>query len=64
MKQGSWPRFMEKYGVDYTIVQRRPVGGGFEMGVMFEAMDWPMVYLDGISCIYVKPGTLNEKKTK
>ncbi len=58
-----WPGLMDKYGVDYAVVERRPFGADIDVGILFEAMGWPLVYLDGRDLVYVKPGTPNDGRT-
>jgi hypothetical protein len=63
MSREGWPSFMEKHRVEYAVVERRPTGSAIDMSAYFEGMGWPMVYLDGISYVFVKPGSENDRRT-
>jgi hypothetical protein len=54
---------MDKYAVDYAVVERRPFGSGIDVGILFEGMGWPLVYLDGQDLVYVRPGSGNDRRT-
>jgi hypothetical protein len=60
---GSWPAMIDHYGIDYALVKRRPFSGDLDAGALFEAMGWPLVFLDGNSYVYVQPGSANDART-
>ena len=59
-----WRSYMEKYDVYYALVRRDFLGQDQEIiGPLFEDIGWPLVYLDGISAVYVRPGSVNQNRT-
>jgi hypothetical protein len=59
-----WQSYMDKYNVDYALVRRDFLGQAQEIiGPLFEDIGWPLVYLDGISAVYVRPGSVNRERT-
>jgi hypothetical protein len=59
-----WRGYMNKYDVSYALVRRDFLGQDQEIiAPLFEDIGWPLVYLDGISAVYVRPGSVNHKNT-
>lgn len=56
---GPWRRLMDKYRVEYAVVDRMPYGNGIDAGIQFDRLGWKLVFLEGASSIYVRPGSLN-----
>lgn len=50
-------RLVDTYRADVAVVQRRPRGGDIDLGVIFEQMGWQLVYLEGTSYVFVRPGS-------
>jgi len=64
LDSGIWKEYMEKYNVEYALVRRDFLGQDQEIiAPLFERLGWPLVYLDGISAVYVRPGTTNHART-
>jgi hypothetical protein len=63
MRREAWPALMDETGVDYAVVLRRPYGAQVDEGILFASMGWPMVHLDGISYVFVRPGSGAEART-
>lgn len=48
---------LNKFNIQYAIVWRQT--GGVDRGTLFDLAGWPMVYIDGYSAIFVRPGYLD-----
>jgi hypothetical protein len=48
---------MDRYRIDYAVVQRRSSGTLIDLSRLFTSLDWPLAYLDGVSLVYVRPGS-------
>ncbi len=55
----AWPALMDRYRVEYAVVDRMPFGDGIDAGSRFAAMQWVPVYMDGVSYVYLRPGSVN-----
>lgn len=64
MNRQEWPKFVGKYGIGYAVVERRPYGSRIDMSALFDAMGWRLMYIDGISYVYVRPGTEEDLRLK
>ena len=53
----SLTQFLERYRVDYAVVQRRSYGSRIDLSGAFRGIGWPLVYFDGNSYLYLRPGT-------
>jgi hypothetical protein len=60
----SWGRLMETYGLRFALVDRMPFGGSLDAGLLFDRLGWTLVYLDGASLVYVRPGGGNDRIRK
>jgi len=59
-----WRKYIGKYDVQYALVRRDFLGQDQEIiAPLFEDIGWPLVYLDGISAVYVRPGSVNQERT-
>ncbi len=58
----NWPMLLERFGVAYAVVNR--IIGPQGIHELFEERDWRLIYLDGISLIYVRPGIPDAEKTR
>lgn len=57
-------RLVDKYGLDVAIVQRRTAGGGGpDLGQVFDRLGWKLVYMEGLSYVFVRPGSRAEAAT-
>lgn len=52
----QWSIFLDRFGVDFAVAQRFVSRGG-DLGPVFEALEWPLVYMDGVSLIYLRRGS-------
>jgi uncharacterized membrane protein YtjA (UPF0391 family) len=58
-RPGAWSEIVEKYRIDYAIVHRDPRVGTGDWGSLFDGLGWPLVYLDGTSGVFARPGLLD-----
>jgi hypothetical protein len=58
----AWQAFLDRRGIAFAVAQRRAVGDLRDKGVLFEAVRWPLVFVDGISSVYVRPGSEAERR--
>jgi hypothetical protein len=57
-----WPLLLDRFGVAYAVVNR--IIGPRGVHELFVELGWRLVYLDGISLIYVRPGTPDAEMTR
>jgi hypothetical protein len=59
-----WRSYIDKYDVQYALVRRDFLGQDQEIiAPLFEDIGWPLVYFDGISAVFVRPGSVNQERT-
>lgn len=63
MSHASWGPYMDRWGIQYAVVSRETFGGSMDAGVLFEKMKWPLVEIEGVSLLYVRPSSANEART-
>ncbi len=54
----SWPRLMDKSRIDFAVLARAPYAAqplGLER--IFQRMGWELLYLDGTTLLYARPGS-------
>jgi hypothetical protein len=57
-------KVLDRYGVDFAIVQRRPFEGDIDLGRTFDSLGWPLVYIEGSAMVFVRPGSPDARKTE
>ncbi len=55
----AWGALMDRHRVEGALVDRMPYRNGLDAGVMFARLGWTLVYVDGLSYVYVRPGAAN-----
>jgi hypothetical protein len=57
-----WADLMDEFDIDYAVVRRESFRGASDAGLLFQSLNWPLVFIDGISYVFVRPGSVNEER--
>jgi hypothetical protein len=58
----AWPALLAGYGIDVAVLGRGPHDWTLNKGTVLDSLGWLLVQADGVSLVYVRPGSPDETR--